>query len=126
MGKIKEILNRRTAALAGKITGTLLAAALVVGVPAMQSIRTAAAGKDYDANIAALEKAIEEKRQANKDREAQINNYTGDINENKEAINAISEQIDGVNDEIAAYGELITVKMGEITDKESQDRKSVV
>ena len=120
MGKIKEILNRRTAALAGKITGTLLAAALVVGVPAMQSIRTAAAGKDYDANIAALEKAIEEKRQANKDREVQINNYTGDINENKEAINAISEQIDGVNDEIAAYGELITVKMGEITDKESQ------
>ncbi len=120
MGKIKRILNRRTAAIVGKITGTFLAAALVVGVPAMQSIRTAAAGKDYDANIAALEKEIEAKRQENKDREAQINNYTGDINENKEAINAISEQIDGVNDEIAAYGELINVKMSEISDKETQ------
>lgn len=120
MGKIRKILNRRTAAIAGKITGTLLAAALVVGVPAMQSIRTAAANKDYDASIAALEKEIEEKRQANKDREAQISNYTGDINENKEAINSISELIDGVNDEIAANSELINVKLSEISDKETQ------
>ncbi len=120
MGKIKKILSRRTAAVVGKITGTLLAAALVVGVPAMQSIRTAAASKDYDASIAALEAEIEEKRQANKDREAKINSYTGDINENKEAINAISAQIDGVNDEIDTYGRLITTKMEEISDKEAQ------
>ncbi|MDE6031838.1 MAG: peptidoglycan DD-metalloendopeptidase family protein [Oscillospiraceae bacterium] len=120
MGKIKEILNRRAAAAIGKIAGTLAVAALVVGVPAMQSIRTAAANKDYDASIAALEKEIEEKRQANKDREAKINSYTGDINENKEAINEISELIDGVNDEIASKGLLITAKMGEITDKEAE------
>ena len=120
MGKIKKFLNRRTAALVGKIAGSLLAAALVVGVPAMQSIRTAAAADNYDASIAALEAQIEEKRQANKDREAQINSYTGDINENKDAINEISALIDGVNDEIATYGQLITAKMDDVSKKEAE------
>lgn len=120
MGKIKKFLNRHTASVVGKITGTLLAAALVVGVPAMQSIRSAATDKDYDASIAALEAEIEQKRQENKDREAKINSYEGDINENKDAINEISAQIDGINDEIATYGQLITAKMNDIADKEAQ------
>lgn len=118
MGNFKKALSKKALAVTGKIAATAFVAGLVIVLPCAQSLRTAAATKDYDASIAALEAEIEQKKQDNAAREAQINSYTGDINENQEVIDAISAQIDGVNDEITAYGQLITAKMNEINDKE--------
>ncbi len=117
MGNIKKFKESRLVRLGGKITATVLTAGLVAGVPIWQG---AAAGRDYDAEITKLEQKIEQTKKDNEAREAQIAGYTGDINNNKNAMDTISAQIDGVNNEISAYGELITTKQNEIADKRVQ------
>ncbi len=120
MGNIKKFKESRLVRLGGKITATVLTAGLVAGVPIWQSVSGAAAGRDYDAEISELEHKIEQTKKDNEAREAQIAGYTGDINNNKNAMDTISAQIDGVNNEISAYGELITTKQNEIADKRVQ------
>ncbi len=104
------------APVCGKITAIVLTLGLVAGMPIMQ----AAAADNYDTEISDAENKIENIRKENEARKSIIAGYTGDINSNKAAIELISELIDGVKEEIAAYGELITAKQNAIAEKRAR------
>lgn len=107
MGNIKFI---------GKFAAVLLAAA-VIAIPSDGIHTQAESGTDYDAKISDYENRIAEIKKENEQRQSAINNYSGDISDNQEAMDEISAQIDGVNAEITTYGELITAKQDKITEK---------
>lgn len=115
-GGIKMSSNRRMAA-AVKICSSFLAAVLLIAVPNMTvSVNNSASGSS---GIDDLQAQIDKIKKENEARKQQIAGLTGDINKNKESINLISAQIDGVNLEIQKYGELI------ISQKESIEEKKL-
>ncbi len=101
--------------LAGKICAAVLSSFLmfsIVGDNAMMVVNA-----DTKSTIDELEKKINEYTKANQQRENQINNFNGNIANNKQQMAVINEQIDGINAEIQAKGELITLKMQDINNK---------
>lgn len=99
-----------------KIRGIIAAglAALVFAVPSAQAVTT-----DYDAEIKALEQKAEQIKAENEAREKKIGSYTGDISDNEDAMNLISAQIDGINEEILVNSQKITTKQEEIAQHKS-------
>lgn len=72
---------------------------------------TAGAGIDTSASdVSSIESEINELREQNERRRGQIRELDGDIDGNEEKMSLISEQIDGVNAELAKYKELIAAK----------------
>lgn len=74
-------------------------------------------GLNASADIASLESEIAALREQNEKRREEIEKFGGDIGDNDEAMSLISEQIDGVNEELAKYKELIKAKETDIDNK---------
>lgn len=70
--------------------------------------------------IEQLEEAVKQKKEENEKRQKQIDSFKGDISNNKSAMAVVSAQIDGINEEIIAYGELITAKIENISNKKAE------
>lgn len=115
MGKIKNCFDR-----CAPVCGKIIAVLLTLGIAAWQSVNVMAAVGDYDTEISYAENKIENIRKENETRKSIIAGCTGDINDNKAAIELVSAHIDGVKEEIAAYGELITAKQNAIAQKRAQ------
>lgn len=99
-----KIIRRVTAALC--MTAMLMTSAVGSGGTAVAS-----------SNISALEDEIENIREQNEQRREEIESLGGDIGSNEQMMELISEQIDGVNEELAKYRELIKAKETAIDDK---------
>ncbi|MBD5128685.1 MAG: peptidoglycan DD-metalloendopeptidase family protein [Ruminococcaceae bacterium] len=68
-------------------------------------------------SISAIEDEIAQKREENEQRRQEIENLGGDMDDNEYRMELISEQVDGVNAEIAKYRELIKAKEAAIDSK---------
>lgn len=68
-------------------------------------------------SVSDIQSEIESIRKQNEDRKKLIDDLGGNIGDNEEAIKLVSEQIDGVNSELAKYLELIRAKQTEIDNK---------
>lgn len=98
----------------GKVCAGVLCATLVMGVAGDSTLQTKAAG---ESSIASLEAKAQKIKEENERRQQQIAGLDADINENKEAMELVTAQIEGVNDEIQAFSALITAKQEDITQK---------
>ncbi len=113
MGKLHRIIKRS----AMGISAVLLAAA-VAAVPLSDNIFTYYVGAiDYDSEIKKLEEEAERIKEENEQRELEIGSLTGDISANEQAMDTINAQIDGIQEEIQTYGQLITAKQEAINKK---------
>ncbi|MGN0700334.1 MAG: murein hydrolase activator EnvC family protein [Oscillospiraceae bacterium] len=111
--------NRR----AGKFTAFLLAGVMTAALTG--SGNYAAGNVDYDSLIANKEAEIEQLQKDNEQRKQQIQSFTGNIADNEEMMNTITDQINGIDSQIRKSGELITLKQEEITNKQLEiDRVS--
>ena len=63
--------------------------------------------KDYDQEIAQLEQKAEQIKKDNEAREQQIGSLKSDVAENEQKMGLLQEQINGINDEVKTYGQLI-------------------
>lgn len=75
---------------------------------------------DTQSVIDQLEAKAEQIKKENQQREQQIKNLNGDISSNKQAMQTVSDQFDGVKAEIQAYSELVTAKMQNIDEKAAE------
>lgn len=97
-----KFINRGIAVLC---TSALVLSAAVNGITAASS------------SVAAIEDEIARKREENEQRRNEIEALGGDIDNNEQRMALISEQIDGVNAELAKYRELIRAKEAAIDSK---------
>ena len=67
--------------------------------------------KDYDQEIAQLEQKAEQIKKDNEAREQQIGSLKSDVAENEQKMGLLQEQINGINDEVKTYGQLITTQL---------------
>lgn len=111
--------RRFTVPFAGKICAGVLCAMLLFSWGGKDASLIAGADTAQSA-IAALEAKIAELTKKNAERQNQINSYTGSISSNKQAMQLIEAQIDGVDAEIVAKGELITLKIENINTKSAE------
>lgn len=116
MGNNKK--KRFAVPFAGKLCAAALSAVLLFSAFGEDTARLANA--DTQSAIAQLEAKIAEMEKKNKERQSQLNNLTGNISSNKQAMQLIDQQIDGVNAEISAKAELITLKIQDIDNKSDQ------
>lgn len=98
---IKLLLTRACAALC--------AAALLVCAPYTSAFS--------DSAMDSIQNAMDKIKKENEERRKKIESYGDDIAHNEEAMKLISEQIDGINDEITKYGELVLAKQASIDAK---------
>ena len=112
MGKNKAF--HRTAA------AVICAAAVLVGGMAVSGT----SGTDYDSQIAQKEAEIEKMQKENDARQAEIEGYNGDINENEQMISLIAAQIDSVKSEIISQNQLIDMKQTDIDKKGEEIAKA--
>lgn len=96
------------------------AAAIVTAGASTLSVGVYADTKDYDKEIAALEEKAEKIKKENESREAQIGDISGDVSDNEAQMSLIKQQLEGINDEVATYGMLITTQQTMIADKENE------
>lgn len=89
----------------------LCTAALVLGFAADNRVTAASS------SVAAIEDEIAKMREENERRRNEIENLSGNIGNNDQRMALISEQIDGVNAELAKYRELIKAKEAAIDSK---------
>lgn len=109
-GKIK----RKGVPFWGKMCAGVLCAALAMSVAGDSTLQIRAAG---ESSIASLEAKAQKIKEENEKRQQQIAGLDADISENKEAMELVNAQIDGVNDEIDAFSALITAKQEDINQK---------
>lgn len=98
----------------GKLCACLVCAVVAVGAAGDSTQQMKAAGSS---SIASLEQKAKELAEQNEKRQQQINNLDADINENKNAMDLVNDQINGVNAEIDTYSALITAKQEDIDQK---------
>lgn len=112
MGKFKKYSARCMRVALAALTAFTVAAAptLSSGLSAMAT--------DYDAEIAELEKEIEQLQKDNDKREQEIDGLSGDIADNDYKMSLIQDQIAGYNQEIEKYGTEITMMQQRIASKE--------
>ncbi len=108
MGKIKS-----------SVWGKVCAAALCM------TIITASVGdisniKVQASSVDSLQDQLAKLQQENAERDKKIKELGADINSNKEAMDLVSAQIDGIDKEIAKYSELVAAKKNEIDMKNQQ------
>lgn len=78
------------------------------------------ANTDYDSKIKELEQKSEQIKKDNEKRQSEIYNINSDVEDNEEKIALIEQQIDGINDELKTYGELVTLQMQKVADMENE------
>ena len=100
---------------AGKLCAAALGAVFLMSVVGDSAIQIV--GADTQSEIEALEEKIKEINKQNQQREDQIKGFSGNIANNKQEMAVVNAQIDGVNEEIRNYGELITLKIQDIQNK---------
>lgn len=98
----------------GKMCAGVVCAVLAMGIAGDSTLQTRAAGAS---SIASLEEKAKQLQEENEKRQQEIDGLDADINENKDAMDLVSTQIDGVNNEIDAYSALITAKQEDIDQK---------
>lgn len=111
MGNVK---SKKGVPFWGKLCAGLVCAAFAVSAAGDVTLQMKAAGAS---SIASLEEKAKQIAEENEKRQQQINALDADINENKDAMALVSDQIDGVNAEIDAYNTLITAKQENIDQK---------
>lgn len=110
---IKKISGRT----AVKLCAAFAAAVVAVSLTADSAVPVKASGSD---SIEDLQEQIKQIQKENQEREQQINNLEGDIEENEYAMDLVSEQIDGVTAEIAKTSELVAAKIEAIEEKQRE------
>lgn len=110
---IKKISGRT----AVKLCAVFAAAVVAVSLTADSAVPVKASGSD---SIEDLQEQIKQIQKENQEREQQINNLEGDIEENEYAMDLVSEQIDGVTAEIAKTSELVAAKIEAIEEKQRE------
>lgn len=91
---------------------------MTAAAPAISS--ASAQTKDYDQEIAQLEQKAEQIKKDNEKREQQIGSLSSSVDENNAQMGLLREQIEGINDEITTYGQLITTQQQKIGEKENE------
>ena len=91
---------------------------MTAAAPAISS--ASAQTKDYDQEIAQQEQKAEQIKKDNEKREQQIGNLSSSVDENNAQMGLLREQIEGINDEITTYGQLITTQQQKIGEKENE------
>ena len=91
---------------------------MTAAAPAISS--ASAQTKDYDQEIAQLEQKAEQIKKDNEKREQQIGSLSSSVDENNAQMGLLREQIEGINDEITTYGQLITTQQQNIGEKENE------
>ena len=94
--------------------------ALAAAAAPLTTGTTFADTKDYDQEIAQLEQKAEQIKKDNEAREQRIGNLNSDVAENEQKMDLLQEQINGINDEVKTYGQLITTQQEKITEKENE------
>lgn len=110
---IKKISGRT----AVKLCAVFAAAVVAVSLTADSAVPVKASGSD---SIEDLQEQIKQIQKENQEREQQINNLEGDIEENEYAMDLVSQQIDGVTTEIAKTSELVAAKIEAIEEKQRE------
>lgn len=98
----------------GKMCAGIIMAVFAVNFAGDCTLQMKAAGAS---SIASLEEKAKQLAEENEKRKQQIAAFDEDINENKDKMNLVSAQIDGVNAEIDTYNSLITAKQEDIDQK---------
>ncbi len=98
----------------GKMCVGFVCAAVAMSFAADCTVQLRAAGQS---SIASLEAKAKQLAADNEKRQKEIEDLDSDINENKDAMDLVSSQIDGVNEEIDTYSALITAKQEAIDQK---------
>lgn len=112
MGKIKKVCLSTGLRICAAV---LCAGSIVLSMGAPS--KSVSASSAIDDRIQQLQEQYEKQQQENEARKKQIEALGGDIKSNKEAIKLVEEQIDGINAEMQLRGQLIDVKLGEISQK---------
>lgn len=108
MGKIKS-------SVWGKVCATALCMTIITAsVGDISNIKVQASSVD------SLQDQLAKLQQENAERDKKIKELGADINSNKEAMDLVSAQIDGIDKEIAKYSELVAAKKNEIDMKNQQ------
>lgn len=76
--------------------------------------------KDYDQEIAELERKAERIKEQNEERQQQIGDLSDIVEANEYQQNLLEQQLVGINDEISTYGKLITTQQEKVDAKENE------
>lgn len=117
MGKLK---NRFAVPFWGKLCAAVLCAVMIMGFAGDSALMVSASGSSVDSAISDLQKDSERLQQQNEERRKQIARLQGDISHNKEAMQLVADQINGIKAEMAAKDELITKKIALIDEKSAE------
>lgn len=98
----------------GKLCLSAVCAALVMSVAADSTIQLRAVG---ESSIESLEQKAKQLQEENEKRRQQIASLGEDIDENKNLMDLVNNQVDGVINEIDTFSQLITVKQEEVNQK---------
>lgn len=118
MGKIK--ISKARVPFWGKLCAAVLCAVTITAATGDGAELVSAASSSLDSAIAELQAQSEKYQKQNEERRKQINELQGDISGNKEAMQLVTDQINGVTAEVAAKDELITKKIEAIDAKSAE------
>ena len=94
----------------GKLCAAVICAVMIVSSAGESAAWVLASASSTQSEIAELEKKIADLNKQNEQKKNQINGLTGDISENKAAIQTLNELINGIKDEIDTCVQLIEAK----------------
>ncbi len=123
MGKLK--IKKAAVLLWGRLCAAVICAAFVVTAAGDAAMSVSASASGADSAISSLQKESERLKQINEERKKQISALQGDISGNKEAMQIVSDQINGIRDEMDTRDKLITIKM-ELIDEKSAEIDAVI
>ncbi len=118
MGKIKKL--RSHIPLWGKLCAAVLCAVTLTVAIGDGAEKVSAASSNTDSVIAELQAKCEQQQKANEERKKQISALQGNISGNKEAMQLVTDQINGITTEISAKDELITKKIEAIDERSAE------
>lgn len=123
MGKLK--IKKAAVLHWGRLCAAVICAAVVVTAAGDAAMSVSASASGADSAISSLQKESERLKQINEERKKQISALQGDISGNTEAMRLVSEQINGIRDEMDTRDKLITMKM-ELIDEKSAEIDAVI
>ena len=104
----------------GKLMAAVICAVMIVSSAGDSAAMISASASSTQSEIEALEKKIADLNKQNEQKKNQINGLTGDISENKAAIQTLNELINGIKDEINTCEQLIEAKSKNIEAKSDE------
>ncbi|MDE7230816.1 MAG: peptidoglycan DD-metalloendopeptidase family protein [Oscillospiraceae bacterium] len=122
MGKINRM---RSVPFWGRMFAAVICAAVAVTAAGDAAMSVSASASGADSAISSLQKESERLKQINEERKKQISALQGDISGNTEAMRLVSDQIDGIRDEMDTRDKLITIKM-ELIDEKSAEIDAII